>query len=62
MKVEEIITVNVVIFAKGFSLKFARKIEKRPHTHFLTKQAILWKQKIEIQQNLQKWILGMETI
>ena len=37
VKVQVIITVSVVIFSKGFRLKFAHKIEKRPYTHFLTK-------------------------
>ena len=62
LKVRVIITVSVVTFAKSFRLKFARKIEKRPHTYFLTKQAILQKQKMKFNETSKNTFLGMETI
>ena len=62
MKVQVIITVSVVIFAKGFRLKFVRKIEKRPRTHFLTKWAILQNQKLKFNETSKNEFLRMETI
>ena len=48
VKLQVIITLNLVFLGMGYRSKLGCNIEKRPHTHFLRKLTVLWKRMIEI--------------